>query len=124
MVGICTGSPDADTDLVSEVIRQEPMVIIPSGLKRLKYSSGDSLDVMTIESRSGAWGSIEENMQQLNLHRSTSLESFFAVAQMALADFGHGLVPTGVAKTLGIPEKKLIRLPAELLGAPGALCCA
>ena len=64
MVGICTGSPDADTDLVSEVIRQEPMVIIPSGLKPLKYYSGDLLDVMTIESRSGAWGSIEENMQR------------------------------------------------------------
>jgi len=118
MVGICTGSPDADTDLVSEVIRQEPMVIIPSGLKPLKYRSGDSLDVMTIESRSGAWGSIEENMQRLNLHRSTSLESFFAVAQMALSDFGHGLVPTGVAKTLGIAEKKLIKLSAEELSRP------
>ena len=118
MVGICTGSPDADTDLVSEVIRQEPMVIIPSGLKALKYRRGDSLDVMTIESRSGAWGSIEENMQQLNLHRSTSLESFFAVAQMALSDFGHGLVPTGVAKTMGIPEKNMIRLPSEQLSRP------
>ena len=118
MVGICTGSPDADTDLVSEVIRQEPMVIIPSGLKPLKYRSGDSLDVMTIESRSGAWGSIEENMQRLNLHRSTSLESFFAVAQMALSDFGHGLVPTGVATTLGIAEKKLIRLAAQELSRP------
>ena len=118
MVGICTGSPDADTDLVSEVIRQEPMVIIPSGLKPLKYRSGDSLDVMTIESRSGAWGSIEENMQRLSLNRSTSLESFFAVAQMALSDFGHGLVPTGVAKTLGIAEKKLIKLSAEELSRP------
>ena len=118
MVGICTGSPDADTDLVSEVIRQEPMVIIPSGLKALKYRSGDPLDVMTIESRSGAWGSIEENMQRLNLHRSTSLESFFAVAQMALSDFGHGLVPTGVATTLGIAEKKLIRLSAQELSRP------
>jgi DNA-binding transcriptional LysR family regulator len=118
MVGICTGSPDADTDLVSEVIRQEPMVIIPSGLKQLKYRSGDPLNVMTIESRSGAWGSIEENMQQLNLHRSTSLESFFAVAQMALSDFGHGLVPTGVAKTLGIADKKLIQLSAEQLSRP------
>lgn len=118
MVGICTGSPDADTDLVSEVIRQEPMVIIPSGLKQLKYRSGDPLDVMTIESRSGAWGSIEENMQRLNLHRSTSLESFFAVAQMALSDFGHGLVPTGVAKTLGIANKKLIQLSAEQLSRP------
>ena len=118
MVGICTGSPDADTDLVSEVIRQEPMVIIPSGLKKIKYRSGASLDVMTIESRSGAWGSIEENMQRLNLNRSTSLESFFAVAQMALSDFGHGLVPTGVAKTLGIADKKLIRLSAEDLSRP------
>ena len=118
MVGICTGSPDADTDLVSEVIRQEPMVIIPSGLKPLKYRSGDPLDVMTIESRSGAWGSIEENMQRLSLNRSTSLESFFAVAQMALSDFGHGLVPTGVAKTLGIAERKLIKLSAEELSRP------
>ena len=118
MVGICTGSPDTDTDLVSEVIRQEPMVIIPSGLKPLKYRSGDPLDVMTIESRSGAWGSIEENMQRLSLNRSTSLESFFAVAQMALSDFGHGLVPTGVAKTLGIAEKKLIKLSAEELSRP------
>ncbi len=118
MVGICTGSPDADTDLVSEVIRQEPMVIIPSGLKKIRYRSGAPLDVMTIESRSGAWGSIEEDMQRLNLVRSTSLESFFAVAQMALSDFGHGLVPTGVAKTLGIAESKLIRLPAEELARP------
>jgi DNA-binding transcriptional LysR family regulator len=118
MVGICTGSPDADTDLVSEVIRQEPMVIIPSGLKKIRYRSGDALDVMTIESRSGAWGSIEENMQRLNLHRTTSLESFFAVAQMALSDFGHGLVPTGVAKTLGIADSKLVRLPANDLARP------
>ena len=118
MIGICTGSPDADTDLVSEVIRHEPMVIVPSGLNPLKYRSGDPLDVMTIESRSGAWGSIEENMQRLNLNRSTSLESFFAVAQMALSDFGHGLVPTGVAKTLGIAEKKLIKLAAEQLSRP------
>jgi DNA-binding transcriptional LysR family regulator len=73
---------------------------------------------MTIESRSGAWGSIEENMQRLSLNRSTSLESFFAVAQMALSDFGHGLVPTGVAKTLGIAEKKLIKLSAEELSRP------
>ena len=100
MVGICTGSPDADSDLVSEVIRQEPMVIIPSGLGALKYKNGDPLDVMTIESRSGAWGSIEENMQRMNLNRVASLESFFAVAQMALAGFGHGLVPVGVARTL------------------------
>ena len=31
MVGICTGYSDAETDLQSEVIRLEPMVIIPAG---------------------------------------------------------------------------------------------
>ena len=113
MVGICTGSSDADTDLVSEVIRHEPMVIIPSGLQPLKYKLGKPLQVLTIESRSGAWGSIEVNMQRLNLDRVVSLESFFAVAQMALSGFGHGLVPSGVAHTLGIEDKSLIKLPLK-----------
>lgn len=118
MVGICTGSSDADTDLVSEVIRQEPMVIIPSGLEPLKYKLGKPLQVLTIESRSGAWGSIEENMQRLNLDRVVSLESFFAVAQMALSGFGHGLVPIGVANTLGIADGDLIKLPRSHASRP------
>jgi DNA-binding transcriptional LysR family regulator len=118
MVGICTGSPDSDTDLQSEVIRLEPMVIVPSALQKLSYKVGAELDVITIESRSGAWRSIEDDMRRLNLRRSVSLESFFAVGQMALAGFGHGLVPAGVARTLGIAESKLIALDAAGLNRP------
>lgn len=118
MVGICTGSPDADTDLQSEVIRLEPMVIIPSALEPLKYRIGDELEVITIESRSGAWRSIEEDMRRLKLKRVVSLESFFGVAQMALAGFGHGLVPEGVAKTLGVTEAQLIPLNEAGLNRP------
>ena len=118
MVGICTGSSDADTDLQSEVIRREPMVILPSGLSRLRYETGDSLDVITIESRSGAWQSIEDDMGRLRLNRSASLESFFAVAQMALAGFGHGLVPAGVAKTLGVKPGQWIDLTEAGLTRP------
>lgn len=110
MVGICTGSPDSDTDLQSEVIRLEPMVILPAELAPLKYRIGEPLDVITIESRSGAWQSIEDDMRRLNLHRQVSLESFFAVAQMALAGFGHGLVPAGVARTLGVHDAAWIDL--------------
>ncbi len=110
MVGICTGSSDADTDLVSEVLRLEPMVIIPSGLEPLDYTPGRDLGVITIESRSGAWASIEEDMGRLKIRRNTSLESFFSVAQMALAGFGHGLVPEGVARTLGAPSSSVVRL--------------
>lgn len=118
MVGLCTGSPDADTDLVSEVIREEPMVIIPSGLAPLDYQVGEPFSVITIESRSGAWASIEEDMVRLNLRRAVSLESFFAVAQMAISGFGHGLVPAGVARTLGVDRDQLIELAGEGLTRP------
>ncbi|MBT7335842.1 MAG: LysR family transcriptional regulator [Gammaproteobacteria bacterium] len=118
MVGICTGTPDADTDLVSEVIRLEPMVIIPSGLRSLRYKPGQPLSVITIESRSGAWASIEEDMARLGLTRAVSLESFFAVAQMALAGFGHGLVPAGVARTLGVTTQTVIELSHQGLTRP------
>jgi len=118
MVGLCTGTPDADTDLVSEVVRQEPMVIIPSGLQPVSYQVGEPLDVITIESRSGAWASIEEDMARLSLTRAVSLESFFSVAQMALSGFGHGLVPKGVALTLGVPSHAVIELAGEGLTRP------
>lgn len=118
MVGICTGSPDADTDLQSEVIRLEPMVIIPSALKPLEYEVGDELDVITIESRSGAWRSIEDDMRRQRLRRVVSLESFFGVAQMALAGFGHGLVPEGVAQTLGVSARQRIPLDSAGLNRP------
>jgi len=118
MVGVCTGTPDADTDLVSEVIRLEPMVILPSGLRPIAYEVGESLSVITIESRSGAWASIEEDMARLNLTRAVSLESFFSVAQMALAGFGHGLVPAGVASTLGVASGDVIELAQDGLTRP------
>ena len=118
MVGICTGSSDADTDLVSEVIREEPMVIVPSGLSPMSYTAGEELSVITIESRSGAWASIEDSMAALNVQRSVSLESFFSVAQMALAGFGHGLVPAGVARTLGVGTDQVIPLAQHGLTRP------
>ena len=118
MVGICTGSPDSDTDLQSEILRLEPMVIIPSALDPIAYRVGDELAVITIESRSGAWRSIEEDMRRLRLKRSVSLESFFGVAQMALAGFGHGLVPVGVARTLGVAENQMIPLSEAGLNRP------
>jgi len=118
MVGLCTGSSDADMDLQSEVVRLEPLVIVPSALENIDYKIGDELAVITIESRSGAWRSIEDDLKRLHLKREVSLESFFSVAQMALAGFGHGLIPAGVAATLGIPEGKLIPLNGVGLNRP------
>ena len=118
MVGLCTGSADAETDVQSTIVCLEEMVIIPSKVERLEYTIGDPLDVITIESRSGAWASIEEDMRRLRLKRTTSLESFFAAAQMARAGFGHGLVPYGVARTLNIEDNSLISLGDAGLNRP------
>lgn len=118
MVGICTGFSDSETDVQSELLHLEPMVIIPSGLQALDYSPGDSLRVITIESRSGAWASIEDDMRRLKLERETSLESFFAVGQMAIAGFGHGLVPAGVAETLHVKNSTLLVPDAASLVRP------
>ncbi|MCH2099476.1 MAG: LysR family transcriptional regulator [Pseudomonadales bacterium] len=118
MAGLCTGSAEADTDLVSEVLRLEPMVILPSGLEAAPALEVAELPVITIESRSGAWASIEDDMRRLGIRRETSLESFFAVAQMALAGFGHGLVPRGVARTLGVPDARCIDLGRRGLNRP------
>ena len=57
-------------------------------------------------------------MRRLKLRRLVSLQSFFTVAQMALAGFGHGLVPAGVAKTLGVAPSIVIRLDQEGLNRP------
>ena len=118
MVGLCTGSADADTDLQSTLVCLEEMVIIPAREMPLNYNVGDALEVITIESRSGAWASIEEDMRRLQLNRTISLESFFAVAQMARAGFGHGLVPLGVARTLKIDPNLLKRLGESGLNRP------
>lgn len=118
MVGLCTGSAEADTDLVSEVLRLEPMVIVPSSLEPFDPETLDELPVITIESRSGAWASIEDDMRRLGIRRETSLESFFTAAQMALAGFGHGLVPRGVARTLGVPDARCIDMGRRGLNRP------
>jgi len=118
MAGVCTGSDNHDTDLQSEVLFHEPMVIIPSALEKLKWPQQDSLDVITIEDYSGAWRSFKDEAARLKIRRSVSLESFFSVAQMAIAGFGHGLVPIGVAQTLKVPDDCLINLSQSGLSRP------
>ncbi len=118
MLGVCTGSDDLDTDLQSEVLTQEAMVIVPSGLKPMKFPSKGELPVITIEDYSGAWRSFRDEVQKLRIRREVALESFFSVAQMAIAGFGHGMVPIGVARTLKVPEEVLINLGRKGLHRP------
>jgi DNA-binding transcriptional LysR family regulator len=118
MVGVCTGSDALDTDLQSEVLTHEPMVIIPSGCQKIAFPRTGELGVITIEDYSGAWRSFKDEVQKLRIKREVSLESFFSVAQMAIAGFGHGMVPVGVARTLKVPEDCLINLGDKGLSRP------
>ncbi|MDA0977257.1 MAG: LysR family transcriptional regulator [Proteobacteria bacterium] len=118
MVGVCTGSDSLDTDLQSEVLTLESMVIIPSGLTPIRFPKRGELGVITIEDYSGAWRSFQDEVQRLRIKREVALESFFSVAQMAIAGFGHGMVPIGVARTLKVPEECLINLGAQGLHRP------
>jgi DNA-binding transcriptional LysR family regulator len=118
MVGVCTGSNQLDTDLQSETLMLEPMVIIPSGLRPLRCPWKGTLKVITIEDYSGAWRSFRADVRRLHIQREVSLESFFSVAQMAVAGFGHGLVPIGVAATQKVPAEVLINLGSQGLNRP------
>lgn len=118
MVGVCTGSATLDTDLQSEVLIQEPMVIIPAGLKHVSLPDKGEIGVITIEDHSGAWRSFKDEVKRLHIRREVALESFFGVAQMAIAGFGHGMVPIGVARTLKVPEECLINLGVLGLNRP------
>ena len=118
MLGICTGLDSIDTDLQSEILMQEPMVIIPSGLKALQWTRGETLSVISIEDHSGAWRSFGLAVAKLGIVREVALESFFSVAQLAIAGFGHALVPIGVARTLGVSDKLLIDLSGDGLNRP------
>ena len=97
---------------------QEPMVIIPSGLEKISFPKKGELGVISIEDYSGAWRSFRDEVQRLRIKREVSLESFFSVAQMAIAGFGHGMVPVGVARTLKVPADCLINLGEKGLSRP------
>jgi len=73
MVGVCTGLDSLDTDLQSELLFQESMVLIPSGQKKIKWPVKGGLDVITIEDQSGAWRSFKDDAKRLNIRRSVSL---------------------------------------------------
>jgi DNA-binding transcriptional LysR family regulator len=88
-----------------EETHQEPFVIIPSGLKPFKMKRGQPIEVVTIEETAHSWRQIRQASRELGLQATKRLETFFAAAQLAINGFGHGLVPEGTAKALGVYSK-------------------
>jgi DNA-binding transcriptional LysR family regulator len=112
-IGLCPALP-GDKDLIVRELAREPMVIVPSRLEPL--AAADSVDVWAIETQSLTWEAIATRLTRVK--RTTGfavqvvgrLESFTALVQVARAGFANALVPLGVARELGVPNQKLVRL--------------
>ncbi len=128
LLGMVAGAESPGMGLQGSPLLKEPMVVIPSGQSELKVSGRKAIEILTIEPNSSTWSEIAPQARKLKLVPSRTLESFFAVAQAALAGLGHGLVPLGVARALKIEEGGYVRLPKQgiqrsvwLVGRPRGL---
>jgi DNA-binding transcriptional LysR family regulator len=127
MLALCAGVGDEVPDLKAELLLEEPMVIVPSDLKPFRIASGDTLALFTIEPGSATWSSLERRLRRLGkrwnlkIEVARTLQSFAGIVQLARSGFGHGLVPAGVARALGLRPGDLVRLPAPGLTRPVSL---
>jgi DNA-binding transcriptional LysR family regulator len=118
-LGLCISSTD-DPQLVSEIISEESMVLLQCGFDPEMPSD----KLITIEPNSATWKVISEKVNKhpkLKNYKMVTVESFAAIVQMAKEGFGHGLVPIGVALTMGAPKKSIhlllptIKRPIKLI---------
>ena len=125
VLALCAGLAEDTPELRSEVIYEEPMVIVPRGLGRLKLEN--DVQVMTIEPHSATWQCIGRRIRAASrswpfrIEVTQTLQSFACIAQMAKCGLAHGLVPLGIAQALGIPEKNVLPFPEPGLTRPVSL---
>lgn len=127
MIAIVQGASLIAPELSAHHLFNQTMVIVPSELKPFRISNGMKIPLLAIESYTESWHFIEEGIKSASSEWGFSfeviaqLQSFSAITQMARSGFGHGLVPRGVARTLGIPQSKLVKLPKPGLTNPVSL---
>lgn len=125
-LGLCAGVGDAGSDLAAIDLGVEEMVVIPSGLQPLRLRRGTP--VITIEEHAATWSAIRRATGAAGLRVTARVESFAAIARMAIEGLGHALVPAGVAAAAGLDRSQVrtpascpIRRPVRLVGRPGTL---
>jgi DNA-binding transcriptional LysR family regulator len=104
-LGLCV-SPEISNQLVYEVISEEPMVMLSNRFD----PESESENLITIENNSATWRAIGNDVMKhskLKNKKFIYVESFAAIVQMVQEGFGHGLVPIGVALTMGAPKKSI-----------------
>ncbi len=104
-LGLCVSS-DVENKFVSSLISEEPMVLLSNRFD--PDSESDTL--ITIETNSATWRAIGNDVlkhSKLKNYKLMYVESFAAIVQMVQEGFGDGLVPIGVALTMGAPKKSI-----------------
>jgi DNA-binding transcriptional LysR family regulator len=113
-LGFCPASV-GDRELVVRELAREAMVIVPAGLEPLARTP--IVPVWAIETRSLTWEAIASRLNRLKrsagfaIEVQSRLETFTALVQVARAGFANALVPIGVARDLGVPLDRIVRLP-------------
>lgn len=128
MVALVQGESSIAPDLIALPVMAQTMVLIPSGLNRFAFPKGGAvLPILAMETKAEAWHYMNRDFKANQaswgfvVKPERYLQSFSAIAQMARAGFGHGVVPRGVARTLGIPDRKAIKFPHPGVKVPVSL---
>lgn len=100
-IGLCAGKITNSRSLIADEVALEEMVLIAQSPKDLKKANPA---MISIETSSSTWKSIQNKFDRSKFKPTAEIESFFSVAQLALAGYGIGLVPLGVANTMKIPK--------------------
>ena len=118
--GDCSRTPD----LYCEQIGREQSVLIPSKLKPFKFIQGKEIEYLSIFPARGGQDVIQQQLKRiekskkLTFKQGNMFRSSITVAKMAIAGFGHGIVPKPVAKEIGLTKKQYRQLPAPGVSIP------
>jgi DNA-binding transcriptional LysR family regulator len=124
MLALCHGTGVTAPDLSAEHIVDEAMVIVPSRLRSFKIDDVGPVNIIGPELHSESWTALSAQLERaerrwgFKLEMERSLVSFGGICKLALAGFGHGLVPLSVAESLGIKRGKVFHFPAPGLKLP------
>lgn len=121
-MGLCISSTP-DSQMTSEVILEEPMVLITG-----PHQKEERLQLLTIEKSSGSWRALEDKIlrhPKLKNYEISHSESFAAIIQMVKEGYGYGLVPLGLAQTMNVAKTNILMLtpsvkrPIKLIARKG-----
>lgn len=101
MLGLCSNLDDLPSGIVGEIVTYEPMVLIDT---RAQGDTEEQRPIWSIEFGTKTGKYLSEHAARRGLELSNGLETFFGVAQAALAGFAVGLVPLGVAQAMRISK--------------------